>query len=877
MKIKLIFLTICLALLVLPFIYKLPIPADTIPGLYHPMRDLDLGFSRGVPVENPLITDPVRQQFVWKYLAVEEMKKGSWPLWNPYNNAGTPLLANFQTGALYPLNIIFFIPNVFNTDDLQHFATLWSYFIYAQIPLASFFMYIYIRKIGLGELAALFGAGTWAFVGFNTAWWEWGNVGHTLLYFPLMLYAIEGIIERDPIKVVGKVAVQKSFLHPLITINKYKLVLLFALVSSFFAGHLQTFMLVAMNAVFYVLYKIPLIKFHNGKLVFEATRRRTYYWLQLIQVGVLFLLIVAAQALPTLDYLGKSARNIDPTAWQRKDWFYPTEHFISLLAPDFFGNPATYNYWGVWNYGEFASYIGIIPLLFALAIIIQFIYDQIKKLIPSMSFKLSHKEISSETLDIVQENAGVGFFLIALFINILLITRNPITEVIYSWNIPFLTTTQPSRGIAIVDFSLILLSAVGFHKTVRVLKSKTSLTSFLSIKTNINFAYILMTFLFGLLWAGIVLKQDWFLGVLDKAPDFDIYKIARSNMILPTFFFIITTLALRGYYKSLEKEYVKTKDEINVRIPYLVIGIVLTLTVLDIGRFFLKFQTFSKREYLYPEVSILKTISHDPNARYMTEDSRLIAPNMNIPYKLRTVEGYDPLYLNDYGRLIGMWQRSEPSLAPFNANRILTPHVPKSIIADISATNYLLSFGDYTAYQKEGEIGQTKLFKRDTALPRVVVYPAMRGFKNEQELANYMFSDSFDKSSEGLFILKDAGKIQIPQNGFFTYLGAANSEATITKETSTRLDITARVNNGPGLLYLADTFEEGWKAYVNDKETLIIKTNFVFRGVQLPPGEHKIIMRYEPQSFSTGIMITLGGLLLVVILIITSKAKKHYE
>src|SRR5437016_1573484 len=95
-----------------PFFLKqlLPIPSDTIVGLYHPFRDLYARqFPRGIPYKNFLITDPVRQQYPWRKLTIELEKKIQLPLWNPYIFSGTPLLANFQSGAFYPLNIIFYI------------------------------------------------------------------------------------------------------------------------------------------------------------------------------------------------------------------------------------------------------------------------------------------------------------------------------------------------------------------------------------------------------------------------------------------------------------------------------------------------------------------------------------------------------------------------------------------------------------------------------------------------------------------------------------------------------------------------------------------------------------------------------------------------
>src|SRR3954465_9285777 len=81
---------------------QLPIPSDTIIGLYHPFRDLYADrYPNGIPYKNFLTTDPVRQQYPWKYTAIENLANGSLPIWNPYEMGGTPLLANFQSAVWY--------------------------------------------------------------------------------------------------------------------------------------------------------------------------------------------------------------------------------------------------------------------------------------------------------------------------------------------------------------------------------------------------------------------------------------------------------------------------------------------------------------------------------------------------------------------------------------------------------------------------------------------------------------------------------------------------------------------------------------------------------------------------------------------------------
>ena len=136
----------------------LPIPSDTIVGLYHPFRDTYAKeYPRGVPYKNFLITDPVRQQYPWRELAVTMLKQAELPIWNPYAFAGYPLLANIQTAAFYPLNVLFFI---------FAFPIGWAVLIFLQPLLAGIFFYYYLRHIETSRIGALFGATSWILSGF---------------------------------------------------------------------------------------------------------------------------------------------------------------------------------------------------------------------------------------------------------------------------------------------------------------------------------------------------------------------------------------------------------------------------------------------------------------------------------------------------------------------------------------------------------------------------------------------------------------------------------------------------------------------------------------------------------------------------------------
>lgn len=356
--------------------WKLPVPSDSLVGLYHPWRDFySKDYPRGIPFKNFLITDPVRQQIPWRKIAVDGWKAGKLPLWNPYSFSGTPILANIQAAALYPINIIFlFIP----------FIDAWTILIMLQPLLAGLFMYWYLRSLGLLSVASLLGAIAWSFSGFNIAWLTWGTISHVALWLPIALLAVD---------------------------RRWSFLLVFSLVSQFFAGHAQISLYFIIVVIAYAMYRKAL-------------------GIRFIFLLGLFGLITSVQWMPLWAWIQESGRIIG-TDWHKEGWFIPWQHLVQFVAPDFFGNPTTLNYRGQWNYGEFIGYIGIAPLIFAL------------------------KAIFSPG------NKKYRFWIWASAVALLFSLPTPIAYLPFILKVPILSSLQPTRLLFILDFSLVVLAANG--------------------------------------------------------------------------------------------------------------------------------------------------------------------------------------------------------------------------------------------------------------------------------------------------------------------------------------------------------------------------------------------------------------------------------
>jgi hypothetical protein len=76
------------------------------------------------------------------------------------------------------------------------------------------------------------------------------------------------------------------------------------------------------------------------------------------------------------------------------------------------------------------------------------------------------------------------------------------------------------------------------------------------------------------------------------------------------------------------------------------------------------------------------------------------------------------------------------------------------------------------------------------------------------------------------------------------------------------LKVTTAGNN---LLFFSETYyPEGWKAYVDGKETPIYRADYLFRAVVVPPGIHKLEMKFEPTGFYLGKNLSLFANLFVI-------------
>jgi hypothetical protein len=692
---------------------KLPVPSDSLVGMYHPYRDLYSSESpRGIPYKNPLITDPIRQQIPWRKLVIDAWKQGKIPLWNPYELSGVSLIGNIQAAPFYIFNILFFIFN---------FEIAWTLLIVLQPLLGSVFMYMYLKNIKLSHVASIIGGIVFGYSGFMMSWLTWGTIGHVILWTPLIFLSIDKIFSMVEFKNVDKntnIQINNSNktyrlqkIHPKVFVLFWMILLSFSIINSFFAGHSQIFIYVLIISLCYGIFRFFSLSKNSTKVMACVI---------LIICGIFVLSITSIQWRPLLTNLSQSSRFIESVDWQKEGWFLPFEHLIQFLAPDFFGNPATGNYWGKWNYGEFFGYIGMLPFIFVLYVVFSIIYLIVLRI------KLLHKHIIFNfeiELKQIQLHRDSFFWVISTILCLVFILPTPVATIPFLYKIPLFSTLQPTRLLSIIVLSLSILSAFGFDAL-----------------TKINYRKILPLFLstvglICMLWIIVQYPTLFHLSIPQES-----LSVSRHNLVIPTVLIICSFVLLIFY------QYIKSLHKF-VPFKFLFYFAFVLIILVDLFRSGWKFIPFTGQNYFFPETKIITYLKKQPKPyRVMSLDDRILPPNVTSYFGIESIDGYDPVTPFSYEQYAASNERGEANIdPPFGFNRIVRMKNIISPLWKLLNVKYILTMSElksseFTEILQEGE---TRLYEYKDAYPRVYLADDVIQVQSTKEVYSILYNPMY--------------------------------------------------------------------------------------------------------------------------------------
>ncbi|MBL8059736.1 MAG: hypothetical protein JNK63_03355 [Chthonomonas sp.] len=287
--------------------------------------------------------DAALQFYVWRDLVFDSWRHFQVPIWNPYSFGGAPLLANSQSGALYPPHVLVGVLQLPTSAGV----TLLAWF---HLSLAGIGVFTLGRRLGGNEWIACICGVTFALSPFMASWTGLSSVISTVAWIPWCLLLLWRILEHDKPR-LGSV------------------LLALCIAMMLLAGHLQfaAFGLMAL-VVFWMV---------------AAWELRPKLWLGFVPGISLILgsLLASPQLIAVLEYSRESHRRTAPTieGWQAYQasglqWW----EWASMGASDLLGHPQRWGPFGenttFWpsfvkpggNYAESAVAVGTVVLMLAL-------------------------------------------------------------------------------------------------------------------------------------------------------------------------------------------------------------------------------------------------------------------------------------------------------------------------------------------------------------------------------------------------------------------------------------------------------------------------------------------------------------------------------
>ncbi len=717
-------------------------------------------------------------------LVVDIWKSGHIPLWNLYLFGGTPLLADFQSAPFSPTILLYFLFSKVNA---------WTIQIILQPIIASLFTYLLLRRWKLSQSASLAGGLVFAFSGFNLIWLEWN--GHTLSasFIPLILFLTDYWLKDKKYWAGGLISVSLALM--------------------FYSGYPQICLYLLVAVFLYWLFWVI---------------GQKKWFLKTFLLG-LFLIIglglSGPQIFPGAELLSYTQRVGKTVSY---DWtFLPWNKIITFVAPDFFGNHSTGNYWGLQNYTTNTGFVGVVSLSLALF-----------------------------GLYLFKKSRNVKFAAALLVISLVLSFPTPVSIAIWKSGVLGMNASFASRATVLFTLSVAMLSGFGvdYLLTVKQVKIKTLILPGLILGSYFGYALI-----FYYLTRHFPLKYPPLINGIDA------YKVALRNLIVPIIIFISLLVALlASRWQRSGKSFIYA---------------LFILGGIEFLYFGWKFTPFSSPDLIFPSTPVLDFLQNQTKPFRVT-GGYIASVNTRIVYKIESFEGYEAEYPLSIAKLIAAINSNRPDVKPSDEHALIDN--PTSPLADLLNIKYYLVLktkpnGDPNPNGKIPDIYSKERFRlvfedksvavleSRSVLPRAVMFYDWSPSDSEGAALATLFGKSFPVTKKIII----EGYDRLPSGN-----GTSSIVYTNYSDQESRMNVTSSKD---GLLFVSDTFYPGWKAFVDGTEVAIYRADSALMAVSVPEGKHEVRLKYKPESFDVGIKIAAlsAGFLIITVGVLHALGRKR--
>jgi len=755
---------------------------------------------------------------------------GNFPQWIPYIFSGMPsFAAMLTTGArawAFIQSIVFesigFIGILFSSDV----ARLAMYYIIYGIGI-----YILMRTKDHERFVAFF---TSVAAVFSTSVIVWIMIGHNtkpvvFAMFPFVILLLE------------------QLRHKFSILNTVLLVIVVHIMME--AGHVQMIFYGILTFALYLLFEF-ISRIISKRQPLKVLRAAGL----LALAGGMAFIMSSDRYLSTMEYTPHSTRGSGPiikaeankqdaTGGNDYDyatmWSYSPQEMMLFLVPNYYGfgkldysGDATrgeevklLTYWGQKPFDDAAAYMGIGIL--ALSILGFIMY---------------------------RSNVFVQFLMFAsLFSLFLSFGKNlPFLYDLFYYYVPsFNKFRAPSMALAIMQMTIPLLAGYGLSGILNWRKkpdenSKKIMKGFIIA----SLSFIGLGFLFALLFKSSYIdavtgsENASFQNYLKQIPDYAefIYNHMITDWLVNGLLLVLIAFLIFYFVKG----------KLNKQLFFAGMAVLL---IVDLWRVDFRPMEVSDKPIetgAFAETDVIQFLKQDKSVFRIADMAQRDTPNSLAYFKIQNVNGYHSAKLRVYQDIMDVANMPQ---AQGSTSMVLNP-----FLWNLMNVKYILAQGKLWE-------GATPIYQSQQTGESIYFNPG--------RLPRAFFVDSV-KVEKPLKILHHL------RDGDFNPLQLAFVEKTInveidTVQTENKAQIVQYRNEfikiqatstGNNLLFISEIYYPEWKAFIDGRETEIFKTNYAFRSIVVPKGNHTIELKYESRGFNTGKELSLASNIFVALVLV---------
>jgi len=335
----------------------------------------------------------------------------------------------------------------------------------------------------------------------------------------------------------------------------------------------------------------------------------------------------------------------------------------------------------------------------------------------------------------------------------------------------------------------------------------------------------------------------WLTGPSSLTPDSmpRLHEAVRLSLFTGAVFFVVVTALIFLRHK-------------NLLGPTSLIAALVLVSLVDLWSFSNPLVRTTNLDVSPKKLGLLESLRADQEICRIVTTGNLFGPNDGLLYGYQDIQGYDPLILKRYLEYINKSQN-----VPISSEAVNVQYVTR-------LDNHLIRMLNV----KHCVLENKGVLKLDRYLPRAFIVHKALTLPPEKVL-DFMMTHDFNPEEVVVFEeSRQGGKLsshdtapignELNHKGENDILDSSFERCHILDYKMNEVKLAVRMNDA-GYLVLSELNYPGWKAYVNGKKTRILTGNYIFRVLTLSKGDHNISIKFEPDSFTIGLIISVGSIL----------------